>query len=94
MACAPCAGRAPERKSWKKEAAMAIAKTSLSGVVKEIDQVTKALRTLKGGATPQERKLLDAKIKKLGALKTQVGIFCRHTLNANPLVQAPKKSKK
>jgi hypothetical protein len=73
---------------------MAVAKTSLSGVVKEIDQVTKALRALKGSATPPKRKLLDAKIKKLGALKTQVVIFCRHTLNASPLLQSPKKSKK
>ena len=73
---------------------MAIAKTSLSGVVKEIDQVTRALRALKEGATTPERKLLDARIKQLGSLKTQVVIFCRHTLNANPLLPAPRKSKK
>jgi hypothetical protein len=73
---------------------MAMAKTSLSGVVKQIDQVTRALRALKKGATPPKRKLLDARIKKLGTLKTQVGILCRHTLNANPLLQAPRKSKK
>lgn len=72
---------------------MAVPKTSLSGVVKEIDQVTKALRALKGSATPPERKLLDAKIKKLGTLKTRVGFFCRH-LNANPLLHAPRKLKK
>lgn len=72
---------------------MAIAKTSLSGVVKEIDQVTKALSALKEGATARERKLLDAKIKKLGTLKTHVGFFCHH-LNANPLLHAPRKSKK
>ena len=73
---------------------MAIAKTSLSGVVKEIDHVTRALRSLKEGATPKERELLDAKIKQLGSLKTQAVIFCRHTLNANPLLPAPRKSKK
>jgi hypothetical protein len=74
---------------------MAVAKTSLSGVVKDIDQVTRALRALKEGATTPERKLLDAKIKKLGTLKTHVAILCHHSsLNANPLLQAPKKSKK
>jgi len=75
---------------------MAIAKTSLSGVVREIDQVTKALTALKVGATPPQRKLLDAKIKKLVALKAQATTLCigKHpTLNANPLLQAPKKSK-
>jgi hypothetical protein len=72
---------------------MAIAKTSLSGIVKEFDQVTKALSALKEGATARERKLLDAKIKKLCTLKTRVGFFCRH-LNANPLLRAPRKSKK
>ena len=73
---------------------MAIAKTSLRGVVREIDQVTKALRALKADATPAQRKLLDAKIKKLGALKSNVAILCHHSsLNANPLLQAPKKSK-
>ncbi|HXR32140.1 MAG TPA: hypothetical protein VN830_00420 [Verrucomicrobiae bacterium] len=79
---------------------MAIAKTSLSGVVKEIEQVTKALRALKVGATPPERKLLDAKIKKLGTLKAQTAAVCARaktthpTLNANPLLQAPSKSKR
>ena len=72
---------------------MAVPKTSLSGVVKEIDQVTKALSALKEGATARERKLLDAKIKKLEALKTRVGFFCRH-LNANPLLHASRKLKK
>jgi hypothetical protein len=74
---------------------MAMAKTSLSGVVKQIDQVTRALRSLKKGATQPERKLLDARIKKLGTLKTQVGILCHHSsLNANPLLKPSKKSKK
>jgi len=74
---------------------MAIAKTSLSGVVKDIDRVTKALRALKAGATPLQRKLLDARIKKLGAVKSNVAVLCHHSsLNANPLMQAPKKSKK
>ena len=76
---------------------MAIAKTSLSGVVKEIDRVTQALRALKAGANTSERKLLDAKIKKLGALKKQTSFMCRGrrpTLNANPLLPARRKSKK
>ena len=80
---------------------MAKPNTSLSGVVKEIDQVTKALAALKVGATPPERKLLDAKIKKLGALEKQTRALCASaksqpppTLNANPLWHRPKKLKK
>ena len=74
---------------------MAIAKTSLRGVVKEIDRVSRALRALKVGANTSERKLLNAKITKLGALKSNVAILCHHSsLNANPLLQAPRKLKK
>ena len=76
---------------------MAIAKTSLSGIVKEFDQVTKALKALKGDATPQERKLLDAKIKSLNGLKAECERHCpkgSHSLNANPLVKPSRKSKK
>ena len=67
---------------------MAIAKTSLGVVVKDIDQVIKALRALKGEATSTELKLLNAKIKKLDALRIATVSLCpkgSHSLNANPL---------
>ena len=73
---------------------MASAKISLSGVVKEIGLVTEALGDLRKGASPAQVKLLNAKIKKLGALKSHVEILCKHGLNANPLVPASAKSKK
>lgn len=73
---------------------MASAKISLGGVVKEINHVTGALGDLRKGASPAQVKLLNAKIKKLGALKSHVQILCRHTLNVNPLVPPSTKSKK
>ena len=73
---------------------MASGKISLGGIVKEIDLAARALGNLRKGASPTHVKLLNAKIKKLGALKSHVEILCRHTLNANPLPPSSKRSKK
>jgi len=73
---------------------MASAKISLGGVVKEINLVAGALSSLRKGANPAQVKLLNAKIRGLGALKSSVEIFCKHALNVNPLVPPSKKSKK
>ncbi len=73
---------------------MANAKTSLGGIVKELDVVAAALSELKKSASPAQLKLLNAKIKKLGTIKSECKILCRHALNVNPIVPPSKKSKK
>jgi len=73
---------------------MASAKISLGGVVKELDLVAGALGSLRKDANPAQVKLLNAKIKKLGALESRIEVLCRHSLNVNPLIPPSKKSKK
>ena len=73
---------------------MAGARISLGGVVKEIDLDARALSSLRRGASPAQMKFLNAKIRKLGLLKSNVKILCHHTLNVNPPITPFKKSKK
>ncbi len=73
---------------------MASAEISLKNIVKEIDLVAGALGSLRKGASPAQKKFLNAKIKKLGNLKSRVKLFCHHTLNVNPPFSPSKKLKK
>jgi len=73
---------------------MASAEISLKNIVKEIDLVAGALGGLRKGASPAQKKSLNARIKKLGALKSRVKILCHHSLNVNPSLPPSKKMKK
>jgi hypothetical protein len=57
---------------------------SLKGIVKAIDDVTKQLTAAKKLVDPEDKPLLDAKIKKLKEIKGEVVGACRH-LSAIPL---------
>jgi hypothetical protein len=56
---------------------------SLKGVVKAIDDVNKKLKAAKKSVDPEDRPLLDAKIKELTEIKECVLKACRH-LSAIP----------